>query len=45
MTAIMHELMETEIRPQEILALLKKFNDNLDEGDAAEAKKILGTGI
>ena len=43
LTAIMHELMETEIRPQEILALLKKFNDNLDEGDAAEAKKILET--
>ena len=43
LTAIMHELMETEIRPQEKLALLKKFNDNLDEGDAAEAKKILET--
>lgn len=40
-TAVIHELMETEIRPQDILNKLKEFNNVLDEGNVSQAKEIL----
>ncbi|WP_026766645.1 AAA family ATPase [Selenomonas ruminantium] len=40
-TAVIHELMETEIRPQDILNKLKEFNNVLDEGNVSKAKEIV----
>jgi hypothetical protein len=39
--SIVHQIMRTEVRPQEIVAKLKKFNNLLDEGKIDEAKKLL----
>lgn len=39
--SIVHQIMRTEVRPQEIVENLKRFNNLLDEGRINEAKKIL----
>ncbi|MBM6876412.1 hypothetical protein [Fusobacterium mortiferum] len=39
--SIIHQIMRTEVRPQEIVENLKRFNNLLDEGRINEAKKIL----
>ena len=39
--SIVHQIMRTEVRPQEIVEKLKTFNNLLDEGKIDEAKKLL----
>lgn len=39
--SIVYQIMRTEVRPQEIVEKLKRFNNLLDEGKIAEAKKLL----
>lgn len=39
--SIVHQVMRTEVRPQEIVDKLKKFNNLLDESKIEEAKRLL----
>lgn len=39
--SIVHQIMRTEVRLQETVEKLKKFNNLLDEGKIDEAKKLL----
>lgn len=39
--SIVHQVMRTEVRPQEVVDKLKEFNNLLDESKIEEAKKLL----